>query len=577
MVIALLFQGSSSDLKWAAADAHGQRSSAEACFSRVARRTTGTEITFGKVTSAFSSVLKLLSPRQRKKASFVLDFDGSKEHGFVNQEKIDGSKLWCSGFGAILESSHQRIFSLLFPEVEDQQSVLRAYELPDLTPKARRELRDKLGLKCQECFGILVREWRKIEEQWQEGMEVIRSKFHLNERVNLEIDTKWAKYCDESLWLQDKSWLEPRRRWFAEFGAQMTLFHREHQIMVRIRIIFKVLMQDYTIDSSDIRCFARKQLDKDTREFIEDILKSGNSMGSGRTLSSHLELFLANLADLQAIFFVLCCANKSQQELGDFPVINTDSQDHVVHPTNMCPEKFRDYRIEINDLAVAGTYLRIKDSKIPHLGEEALYRNIITQANKAELEATNRRPGSGGIDWATFVEVMLLGMQNGQLLLPLPKAITAFALRHVQQRQAESDAARRDAAHVQSYYDEGIHQECLEALGSACLVSGVLQDGTCFRVLQGNSDFSNDSVHTRQMDNSDMQGSDGSPLDSRDSDRGGRTTKRLKEQHFKPVGIANIGNSCYQAVILQASLLSYCCCFFSFCRQICHKIHHASI
>ena len=235
------------------------------------------------------------------------------------------------------------------------------------------------------------------------------------------------------------------------------------------------------------------------------------------------------------------------------------------------------YRIEIDDLAVIGTYLLSKNCTFLHLGDEALYRNMITQANMAEYLATGRKPGPGGIDWATFVEVMLLGMQHGQLLLPLPQAIDAIALRHVQQRQAESDAARSDAAHVQSYYDEGIHQECIEAIGSAYLVSGVLPDGTFVRVLGGNGDFGCNSGHKRQKDKSDMQDSDGNHQlepDSRDADRGRSTTKRLKEQRFMPMGIHNVGNSCYQAVISQANSLPL---FSVNLTSSPIPLHHASI
>lgn len=490
MILALIFHGSADDLLGVLSSSQANDTTRVPGLSRgkfrrvIPRWKPKTKITLNDVVAAFN---QFLASRGKNNESEVIP--ETDENSVVDQEVVDAADLWCQGLGLWLKLYAPSVYAALAAGA-DGVDLIQTTVSPLLTQESTRKIRSNIDLSHKNFLSVVVQGMVKKQADWEKGLALALSGHTYKDKVSdLTIDPDWQKFTDNWVWShvgREEGFLP---RWHEEYIRNRIKLEREARLLKRMLRIFQALMQCYTKESFEINLIqpAAGSRDEQTRQLIDHLKnhradKNTPSIKNilstpprDQAVSKAIRLIAENLEDLQLMFRIFASASESEEKLGMFPVIadlSMDSTDTVCFPPGARSSLLG--WINFNDLRVIAQYLdgRRCSESLPHLLINELYNNMIQAAKRAQELAsashdldTSTNGGASeskeesGIDFASFMEVMINSLIAVRLILPLPRADSDRAgverLRLIEMR----DKAEQER---KLYYESGLWEAAAE-------------------------------------------------------------------------------------------------------------------
>jgi hypothetical protein len=522
--------------------------------------TASSRLQFSDVVDVFGDVLRQTGSGRGSLNEHVPLVNDGESPSVTKLEIVDAEHLWGERFGPALQR-HKIVFQLLFGAMPPDRinSVLRSSESPVLEEMERNSICRHLELKSVEKVALLARHLSATSLAWNAGLDIYSKKNQYFNRVKYRVDVHWRKTRIEYSF--NRLYPSPKLgNAFREAAEIWIIFDRKTQAMKRLNEVFKALIPEdddgarerYPDPNQDSEP-EEYRLIQNFREYYDSSKEVASGGGAQSVIrGSLMETVLQvsnNLQDLRRMFDLFACSSVIT-ESGEFPWVQKDSLEPISLPIKD-PERLRGMRIGINELREVAKFLIKTESGLQNLDSEALYSRMVSDANDLELLRTQRRPGGLGIDWSTFLEVILNAIHSGRMLLPLPNWDCGTALGMVKSNYSKYILPKKQDDELrQAYKDLGLEEEAQDICDSAYRVWGELPDGQIVRILGGRHDgLNNMDVEANNSHESRKRKS--SDADQQQELASASSHRQLRQQLFNPIGIFNPGNRCYQIAVLQ--------------------------
>jgi hypothetical protein len=422
--------------------------------------------------------------------------------------------------------------------------------------------------------GQCVQEVQRLRSNWE--ICINRKPSSYRDRVTLTISPiicnefpRFVPTVNRSLQRISREWDAARRK--LDILSRLT---------VRGQCLFKAVIQDCVTSGQERHAaqFTLRYPDPDPGSLEEDLIsrlknraQAVAAVADSGLASDHLGRTLSKVAKTKecmiSMFILLVSVSSAIAEKGSFPCIEDDSDEPYFLPACNLADLLQ-RRISAADLKNLGQFLLEQNSSLPLC--EQTYRDIITAGNMLEHTRSNVRPGVGGIEFSTFVEIWINAVYNGRLLLPLPESEWETARnRRRQKGQDQAAAEDADAQLYEQFRGLGALTE-KESRDQAYLLSGIDSNGSPVQLVVGkgsgaalaggDKDSSLADAHPDRMDTNDVDDQVIMPPGG-SRQRGDHRSSRVIT--FQPLGIENIcSQDARQAKTLNA-------CFFISILQVC--------
>ena len=541
------------------------------------------------VLDAFRTILRTLvrkkfCPRRRGVQTFSEDV-------VELQEIKDAQALWPEGFFYILRTDQPLIFQLFFGEADPlardsegsaiKRCVSEIREIPLLDPREMKRISCEIQLNSFEQLLPVRLALMKFRIAWNESMINFCS-VHYSLKIELKIDPGWEREVDWSPYADgtDTRIREARKKMYRDLRKKSIALNRAHRLLTRVHDIFRVLMQKSSLeepadneDFQSVTHFECLSLSEGSKNYLSNPLAAELD---GKGLDPAVLQVQRNFEDLLQMFIFFACAKLTFDSYGGF-FVNGDTEDTVTLPA-ICKnrEEMSKRRITDLDLQAVANYLADHNVILPYLTDFRLHQSIVKEANALLRKSTRRRAGYQGIDLHTFLIILVHGVRNGMLVLPLMESDNPLIRLAAKNLSEEVDLNKL-------FIDLGLRQES----ELACQTQGVCTawfqsaDSEPVRIICGESDSlpaldsDSDAPEDEPSGSLPRPGSldpnytefgraqdpgapcAGSPRgggglgSEADSDKWRFRRSRRMEQFFIPSLIVNQGNTCYIGCSLQ--------------------------
>jgi hypothetical protein len=347
--------------------------------------------------------------------------DGAPENHLEKQELLDEHELWREGLAAVVQSENTHVFHALFGHdtVFHTGKPLSADTPPRLSVQQQRAAQSRLEF-CNDKLlqkiidHVLEPEWR----EWQNSMREASQTFKFNERIDLSIDPEWPVNTCDLGWVNNRirdPKKDGRREWWRNFHNESLLIRFKTARLTRLARILKALMQNKNQHSSAIEQYPSLYDQDGMRESVAWLKKvsTDSDPPSDRDLLGRPECVqrvCKNLSDLKKLFCLFVSVSEVRNPDNLYAKINSEEEAILINK-----------RITANGLHIVGNTIAISsDQAQQHLEDPLLYTNIVQQANLAEYRASGIRPGPAGIEFSNaFIEVCVHANARRVLRFPL--------------------------------------------------------------------------------------------------------------------------------------------------------------
>ena len=461
MVLALIFHGSADDLRGVLSPPQATR--LEGNMGNKFRKVTPKwkarkKPTLDDISAAFNQFTA--SRAENNESEVIREFekavvdqepeDATDEKSVVDQEPVDATDLWRQGLGLWLKLHAPSVYAALVAGAEDVD-LIQTTVLPLLTEESTRKIRSEIVHSDNVSLSVVVHGMARKKMDWERGLALALASHNFQDKAgDIAVDPEWERFTEDWVWAHVEREKGFRIPWQEDYIRVRTKIEREALFLRRALRIFQALMQCFTNESHEINLIQTTagSRDDETRQLIDQlknhradretpsIKKILSSPPGDQAVSRAIHMIAQNLEDLQLMFRIFASASESETKLGAFPVmldLSVDSTDTVQVPPCARPSLLG--RIKFNDLRVIAQYLANRGCLLPHLSTNELYSNMIQAAERAqELVSENHDADNSangvesesqdeiGIEFASFMEVMINALTSARLILPLPRA-----------------------------------------------------------------------------------------------------------------------------------------------------------
>ena len=321
----------------------------------------------------------------------------------VDQEIIDAANLWGEGLGAWLQLHHPAVFKALFTGC-DLSDIVHTAVSPLIPHETTLQIQTNICLQENKELIIVQREMSKLRDRWASCLSTQKFGFRAKKPPGLSIRPGRDAFLEAYTWTGKTHGIS-RSQWQREFSMRELRLDRQSRLLIRMRDIFKALMQIPDNDNCVVKLMQpiSDLRDKHQQKAI-DALKyhrvSADSCRISNIIQHHpqrvaldrvIKRIAENIEDVQLMYRIFSTANASKVHFKEFPVIldlSADTADTMQFPPMESDPLLG--RIKIQDLQVIGQFLLDHRVKLAHLGADKLYVSMIEMATKEIVRAALR-------------------------------------------------------------------------------------------------------------------------------------------------------------------------------------------